>query len=82
MDILSRILKIFKLSLSKPRMGNPEDTVNYTISNSGRLELDLEALVNSKGFKRQAAAARRIVEYQRKTGKKIYFDDAGRPLDA
>lgn len=81
MDILSRFLKVFSFLEAKPRIGNSADTVRYSINNSGGLELDAEALVNSEGWKRQVAAAKRIVQYQRATGRKIYFDDAGRPLN-
>lgn len=40
------------------------DTVRYNITNSGSLEIDAEALVNSDGWKRQVAAAKRLKDIQ------------------
>ena len=57
-NILKTLFK--SIRLSKPTVYDPDETVRYNITNSGNLEIDVERLVNSTGFKRQVAAARRL----------------------
>ena len=56
-----RVLAGIKLTTPK---SNTSEPVRYNITNSGSLEIDAEALVNSEGWKRQVAAVKRLKDIQ------------------